>query len=124
MSKTRFSTPFNYNPAKVSNMEAVSSEIVTVPDQSFTMRELFERYQSGQSLSVHSYEPRYDDDEELDETRSPNFDIIDAYDAIGEVDLQIKERQRLQELEAKQAKKEYDSMLAEEKEALKLADAE
>lgn len=50
---------------------------VTVPDQSLTVREIFERFTRGQGVqgakSVY-----YDETEEVDETLAPDFDLSDV----------------------------------------------
>lgn len=74
----------SYSPDVVKYEEG-SDEIITVPDQSFTVRELLESFTSNIPPSVHDYE-----DEGLFDENDPF-----AYDPIGDRDLDLVDLQQL-----------------------------
>lgn len=65
--------PINQLDAMQSDFTGVFNDTpsLTIPEQSYTIRELFARYSRGLSSDVHEYEPFYDDkdldDFEVDE---------------------------------------------------------
>jgi hypothetical protein len=77
-------TWLSYSPDVVKYEEG-SNEILTVPDQSFTVRELLENFTSNIPPSVHVYE----DEGIFDENDS--F----AYDPVGDRDLDLVDLQQL-----------------------------
>lgn len=68
-------------------MESTSDELLVVPDQSFTVREILSKFTSGVILPVNRV-IHYDSDDGFDVDvddhgvafRSPDFDIVDADD--------------------------------------------
>jgi hypothetical protein len=68
----------SYSPDVVKYEEG-SDEIITVPDQSFTVRELLENFTSNIPPSVHDYE-----DEGIFDENDPF-----AYDPVGDRDLDL-----------------------------------
>lgn len=73
-----FRTPFNGlcpDPGEFNSLPSL-----TVPDESLTVRELFERYAIGAPLGVSSYSPVYPDGDD------PGFDDYDPLES-GAVDL-------------------------------------
>lgn len=71
---------FSYDPTLV-NYESNSGELVTVPDQSLTVREILERYTSGVNPEIHEYEDEglFDPNHEfdMDPTEDRDFDLSD-----------------------------------------------
>ena len=74
----------SYSPDVVKYEEG-SDEILTVPDQSFTVRELLENFTSNIPPSVHDYE-----DEGIFDENDPF-----AYDPVGDRDLDLVDLQQL-----------------------------
>lgn len=77
-------TWLSYSPDVVKYEEG-SDEILTVPDQSFTVRELLENFTSNIPPSVHDYE-----DEGIFDENDPF-----AYDPVGDRDLDLVDLQQL-----------------------------
>lgn len=76
----------SYSPDVVKYEEG-SDEILTVPDQSFTVRELLENFTSNIPPSVHDYE-----DEGIFDENDPF-----AYDPVGDRDLDLVDLQQLRQ---------------------------
>jgi hypothetical protein len=74
----------SYSPDVVKYEEG-SDEIITVPDQSFTVRELLENFTSNIPPSVHDYE-----DEGIFDENDPF-----AYDPVGDRDFDLVDLQQL-----------------------------
>lgn len=74
----------SYSPDVV-KYEETSDEILTVPDQSYTVRELLENFTSNipPSLSIHEDEGLFDENDEF------------GYDPIGDRDLDLVDLQQL-----------------------------
>lgn len=61
-------------------MEWNEEPSITIPDESFTVKEILERFTTGMPLSL-SKQPIYDSEasfDDIDETRDPAFDLADA----------------------------------------------
>lgn len=60
------------------------SEVVTVPDQSISLKELLDRYTMGMDISEYSNPGYFDDDDEdyYDDTENGEFDLADASEAL------------------------------------------
>lgn len=74
----------SYSPDEV-QYEETSDEVITVPDQSYTIRELLENFTSNISPSVKVYEDQglFDENDEF------------GYDPIGDRDLDLVDLQQL-----------------------------
>lgn len=74
----------SYSPDKV-KYEETSDEVVTVPDQSYTVRELLENFTSNipPSLNIYEDEGLFDENNEF------------AYDPVGDRDLDLVDLQQL-----------------------------
>lgn len=74
----------SYSPDEV-KYEETSDEVVTVPDQSFTVRELLENFTSNIPPSLNMYEDEglFDENDEF------------GYDPVGDRDLDLVDLQRL-----------------------------
>lgn len=71
---------FNYDPSV--SFETVVGPSMAVPDQSYTVKELFERMVRGLPLDdrISQRATYYDDDEDIDNpdpTQRPDFDLTD-----------------------------------------------
>lgn len=76
--------PYNYEPH---DGIVVDDELLTEPDQAYSLRELLERAQNGTLPPIGITNPLYDDDNDLDgdgfnddPTKDPNFDFAAAHD--------------------------------------------
>lgn len=71
---------FSYDPSSI-EYEVNSGELVTVPDQSLTVREILERYTSGVNPEMFEYEDEglFDPNNEfeMDPTEDRDFDLSD-----------------------------------------------
>lgn len=56
----------NYDHAKHGSFHNNSGEIVTVPDDTLSMREIYNRFRNGEPLDVNLYDPQYSDNEYQD----------------------------------------------------------
>lgn len=106
----KFRTPFNY---QLTGMESNELPSLTIPDQSLTVREIFERYRTGAPLdkvTIYGLDESDDDDfDSYDITRSPDFDLADADTAMLELEqrkLERKERARIIKEEKERKEKE------------------
>ena len=75
-----FTTPYTFNSASKSNFEAKSLlPHMTVPDMSYTIPQLMQRFASGNDPLI-SKKPLYDENptfDTIDPTRDPAFDYAD-----------------------------------------------
>lgn len=80
----RVLTYLSYSPDEV-KYEETSDEVVTIPDQSYTIRELLENFTSNipPSLNVYEDEGSFDENDEF------------GYDPIGDRDLDLVDLQQL-----------------------------
>lgn len=101
-----FSTPYNYI-GKVS--EKVSDlPSMTVPDQSLTIPELYNRWQRGLPLDISARSPLYDEDasfDNYDDLEDGNTDLVDYHERML-LELDVKERVAKQ-----RRKQQYESDL-------------
>ena len=72
----------HFNADSSSAFEDCSQEILTVPDQTYSVKELFQRMAQGLPLDdrVNVYPTYFDDDEDIDNpdpTQRPDFDLVD-----------------------------------------------
>lgn len=56
----------NYDPAKHGSYHNNSGEIITVPEDTLSMREIYNRFRNGEPLEVNLYDPQYSDNEYQD----------------------------------------------------------
>lgn len=56
----------NYDRAKHGSYHNNSGEIVTVPEDTLSMREIYNRFRNGEPLEVNLYDPHYSDNEYQD----------------------------------------------------------
>ena len=75
-----FRTPHNFNFKQVEkDQETTSDEDLTVPDLSYSVREILEKYTRGIDPGV-AQKPQYDDNQSFDAVnplRNPMFDLSD-----------------------------------------------
>lgn len=81
----------------------------TIPNESYTVAEILERFSRGQGIDgqriIH-----YGDDEDFDDydpTLDPDFDIVDAYTRMQQFHANMRERERIN-------KEQVDGKLAEQ----------
>lgn len=72
-----FKTPYNYDPEFDTFPEINVDPSETVPDQSLTIRELFERYQRGLPLDISDHSD-YGEDEDFNDEHIRMIDRADA----------------------------------------------
>lgn len=94
-----FRTPYNFSLTS-EDMEVNTLPSLAVPDQSLSVREIFERYRTGAPLDIVS---RYSSDLETDFddlscVDDPSCDLVDVYEEIEL--MQEKSRDRRQRNEA------------------------
>lgn len=80
MKKIKFATPFNTTPDKG---EVNSGRVITVPDMSYTIRELLERFTQGTMPPIgltgdYDYIDSVDDDEVFDALIPDPIDPVEA----------------------------------------------
>ena len=100
----------SYSPDEV-KYEETSDEVVTVPDQSFTVRELLENFTSNipPSLSMYEDEGLFDENDEFgyDPIGDRNLDLVDLQQLRAEIDERIaRQTAELTQKEKEPAKKE------------------
>ena len=82
----------SYSPDKV-KYEETSDEVVTVPDQSYTVRELLENFTSNIPPSLNMYEDQgsFDENDEFgyDPIGDRDFDLVDLQQLRAEIDERI-----------------------------------
>lgn len=81
-----FRTQFNYNGDRGERNNGLAS--MTVPDQSYTVRELLQKFTSGGMPDVAKV-PQYEEDpdfDDIDPTRLPDFDLADLTELQLELD--------------------------------------
>ncbi len=100
----------SYSPDEV-KYEETSDEVVTVPDQSFTVRELLENFTSNIPPSLNMYEDEglFDENDEFgyDPIGDRNLDLVDLQQLRAEIDERIaRQTAELTQREEKSATKE------------------
>ena len=82
----------SYSPDEV-KYEETSDEVITVPDQSYTVRELLENFTSNIPPSVNMYEDEglFDENDEFgyDPIGDRDFDLVDLQQLRAEIDERI-----------------------------------
>lgn len=98
----------SYSPDKV-KYEETSDEVVTVPDQSFTVRELLENFTSNipPSLNLYEDEGLFDENDEF------------GYDPIGDRDLDLVDLQQLRVENDERIASQTSELTQKEKESAK-----
>ena len=91
--------------------EETSDEVVTVPDQSYTVRELLENFTSNIPPSVNTYEDQglFDENDEFgyDPIGDRDLDLVDLQQLRAEIDERIaRQTAELTQKEKRAAKKE------------------
>lgn len=85
--------------------EKVRGESITVPDQSYSIQEVLEKFASGQNLNIGkdgSYieDPDFDD---YDLTHDPDIDIVDVQNEVIEIENRLSmAKQKVKEEEERQ----------------------
>lgn len=100
----------SYSPDEV-KYEETSDEVVTVPDQSFTVRELLENFTSNIPPSLNMYEDEglFDENDEFgyDPIGDRNLDLVDLQQLRAEIDERIaRQTAELAQKEKESAKEE------------------
>lgn len=100
----------SYSPDEV-KYEETSDEVITVPDQSFTIRELLENFTSDISPSLNVYEDEglFDENNEFgyDPIGDRDLDLVDLQQLRAEIDERIaRQTAELTQKEKESAKKE------------------
>jgi hypothetical protein len=98
----------SYSPDEV-KYEETSDEVVTVPDQSYTVRELLENFTSNIPPSLNMYEDQglFDENDEF------------GYDPIGDRDLDLVDLQQLRAEIDERIARQTAALTRKEKEAAK-----
>ena len=98
----------SYSPDEV-KYEETSDEVVTVPDQSYTIRELLENFTSNIPPSLNMYEDQglFDENDEF------------GYDPIGDRDLDLVDLQQLRAEIDERIARQTAALTRKEKEAAK-----
>lgn len=106
-------TVYNYDYTK-ETYETIDEPSQTVPGQSMTIYELFERYSLGQPLTK-TFNPQYSDDPSFDDdidTELPGFDLADYTEKCNELENIVTEKERIRAeklaLAKEQRKKEFE----------------
>lgn len=89
-----YRTPFTYKPVKG---EEVKGKSLTVPHQAMTVKEIMQRFASGLPLNDLGKQVHYDSQEDVEQERvdptlDPNFDLSDYTAIMNDIDYQIKQR--------------------------------
>lgn len=100
----------SYSPDEV-RYEETSDEVVTVPDQSYTIQELLENFTSNTPPSLHIYEDQglFDENDEFgyDPTGDRDLDLVDLQQLRAEIDERIaRQTAALTQKEKRSAKEE------------------
>lgn len=100
----------SYSPDEV-KYEETSDEVVTIPDQSYTVRELLENFTSNipPSLNVHEDEGLFDENDEFgyDPVGDRDLDLVDLQQLRAEIDERIaRQTAKLTQKEKEVAEKE------------------
>ena len=100
----------SYSPDEV-KYEETSDEVITIPDQSFTVRELLENFTSNIPPSLNMYEDEglFDENDEFgyDPIGDRNLDLVDLQQLRAEIDERIaRQTAELTRKEKESAKKE------------------
>lgn len=100
----------SYSPDEV-KYEETSDELLTVPDQSFTVRELLENFTSNIPPSLHMYEDEglFDENDEFgyDPIGDRDLDLVDLQQLRAEIDERIaRQTAELAQKEKKSAEEE------------------
>lgn len=112
-----------FNPKRspfIRSAEQVSSESKTIPDDSFTIKELFDRIQKGSPIPLgierpisYSQDPSHND---LDLSRISRLDISEVYDLkkrVSDTLYHLQDRQRTLETPVKAANDDKTTKTAE-----------
>lgn len=100
----------SYSPDEV-KYEETSDEVITVPDQSYTIRELLENFTSNIPPSLNMYEDQglFDENDEFgyDPIGDRDLDLVDLQQLRAEIDERIaRQTAELTQKEKRAAKKE------------------
>lgn len=88
----------NYIRVEKGIFEKNDGSSATVPDQSFTIRQLFDRYSMGMLPNI-GRDPIYDDEENFDNydrTNDPDFDLADATERLQQLSENLRLNKELQ----------------------------
>lgn len=96
---------FNFDSSQ--SYEEVVGVSMAVPDQTYTVKELFERMARGLPLDdrISSRPTYYDDDEDIDNpdpTQRPDFDLTDMQDEMSRIEKTVADRAALKASQAEQ----------------------
>ena len=62
----RILTPFTYDKELDGTMHQNSGQLMTVPEDTLSMRDIYNRFRNGEPLDVNLYDPLYSDNEYQD----------------------------------------------------------
>jgi len=114
----KFRTPYNYVCVK-RDIETVKGVSLTVPGESYTIPELFDRFRSGMPLNVER-EVYYDENADFDtdvRIHAPDLDLSDLDVIKGDVDRVLEKKKFIEKTkESKRLKKEVTKVTKREEE--------
>lgn len=99
----------HYERAKHGSFHDNSGEIVTVPEDTLSMREIYNRFRNGEPLDVNLYDPLYSDNEyqDIDLSMLDPVEVMELTQKYN--DIRKKHEEKLErEQEKARAKKQVD----------------
>lgn len=121
--QARFRSTINFKLRK-EDMETTTKEVVTVPDDSYTVKELLERHQAGIpiSLKVPEYDLQDEDSEDHEAIDMEQFQKLEPTEQQEIADIHAetlkKHREKLNKEEAERKKKESEKAENDRKKAI------
>lgn len=105
-----FKTKYTFDHKK--RYEVLSDELLTAQDESFTIKEILDKFTSGQPLPI-AHTPHYDDDPDYDniDPQLLDLDISEVYQLLNDTKQNLSDlEQRKQELLAQQEQQEKERL--------------
>lgn len=123
--KVKFRTQYNYKFGESPTDQCYNGlPSMTVPDESLTVRQLFDRFSKNLPLGVSGYTPIYDGDDpdfdDYDVTRNGDFDMVDAMEERASIraSYEAKQAQQRKQLDEAKRKKEAEAVQPDPSEAV------
>lgn len=115
----KFQTPYNYNYQE-QQYEKNTLPSETIPDETMTVREIFQRYANGQPLGGNGRTPMSDELKAALPLNWDTMDISERYDFAEKHKLKLTEAQKImQEHKQEEDEKAYKELIIAEYEASK-----
>lgn len=108
-----------YNRLDNGSFHVNNGKVVTVPDDTLSMREIYNRFRNGEPLDVNLYDPYYSNDEyqDIDVSVLDPVEVMELTQKYNEIRKKHEERYiKSQELASvsEQSQKVYDSLFVDD----------